>query len=123
MWAGIAIIEDHQLRIALIENQQKLGTVKENTENTLFVVHNLPIDYPNLIKPEPYLDESLGEMRAWYQCDLDEIRKSQGLLVAASKNVDGGDAYLRDGLCPWSTYLTHVHHVLEKVLGIEHAEG
>lgn len=119
----VAIIEDHPLRTALIEHQQKVGTLKENTQNTLFVVHNLPIDHPYLIKSEPYYDAALGEMQARYKCDLLAMRKSQAFLNAVSENVDGYDAYLRDGLRPWSTHLTRVHSMLDKTLGIEHSKA
>jgi hypothetical protein len=116
----VAILEDHQLRTALIAHQQKVGTLKENTQNSVLIMHNLPIDHPGLIKSEPYYDAALGEMQARYKCDLMEMRKSQAFLNAASENVDGYDAYLRDGLRPWSTHLTRVHYMLDSALGIEH---
>ena len=86
-------------------------------------MHNLPIDFPNLIRAEPYYDETLGEMQARYKCDLAEMQKSQPFLNAASENVDGYDVYLRDGLRPWSTHMTRVHNMLDKTLGIEHGKG
>lgn len=41
-------------------------------------------------------------------------------LNAASENVDAYNAYLRDGLRPWSKHMKRVHSMLEKIHGIEH---
>ena len=121
MSAGrVAILEDHQLRTALIELQQTLGMLKETIQDSNISAHNLPIDHPNLVKSEPYYDEALGEMQGQYKCDLIEMQKSQSFLNAVSENVDAYDAYLRDGLRPWSTQMTRVHYLLDKNLGYEH---
>jgi hypothetical protein len=123
MSAGrVAILEDNQLRTALIGLQQKLGTLKENTQITTINAHNLAIDHPNLIRSEPYYDKALGEMQARYKCDLTEMQKSQPFLNAASENVDVYDVYLRDGLRPWSEHMYRVHYMLDKTLGIEHVK-
>lgn len=121
MSAGrVAIIEDHPLRTALIEHQQKAGTLRETIQSLFFIVHNLPMKHPNLIQSTPYYDEALGEMQSRYQCDLAEMRKDQAFLNAASENVDGFDVYLRDGLRPWSTHMTQLHRMLDQKLGISH---
>lgn len=121
MSAGrVAIIENHQLRTALIEHQQKLGTLKELTQIMSRIVHNLAIEHPNLIKSESYYDETLGEMQSSYKCNLTQMRTNQLFLNSVSENVDGYDAYLRDALRPWSNHMSLVHKMLDQALDIEH---
>ena len=121
MSAGrVDIIADHQIRTALITFQQHLGTLKENIRNAFILGHNLPANYPNLIRSEPYFDQNLGEMQSRYTCDINQMRSNQAFLNAASENVDVFDAYLRDGLRPWSTHMTYLHTMLDTALIIRH---
>jgi len=121
MSAGrVAILEDHQLRTALIELKQTLVMLKEMIQDATIYTHNLPFDHPNLVKSKPYYDETLGEMQGQYKCNLIEMRKSQSFLNAVSENVDVYDGYLRDGLRPWSSQMTNVHYLLDKILGYKH---
>jgi hypothetical protein len=117
----VSIIEKNELRTALIEFQQKLGTLKENIRNAFIMGHNLAANQPNLIRAEPYYDEELGEMQSRYKCDIGSMKKNQQFLNTASENVDVYDAYLRDGLRPWSTHMTYLHKMLDETLGIDHA--
>lgn len=121
MSAGrIDIIADHQLQTALVTFQQHLGTLKENTRHAFTLGHNLGANYPSLIRAEPYFDENLGEMQSRYRCDLNKMRSNQAFLNAASENVDVFDAYLRDGLRPWSDHMTYLHTILDNSLDIRH---
>jgi hypothetical protein len=121
MSAGrVAIIEDYQLRTALIEHQQRLGTLKELIQVMSPSLHNLAILHPNLIKLDPYFDESLGEMQSSYKCDLKAMQSSQLFLNSVSENIDSYDAYLRDALRPWSKHMSLVHSMLDDALNIEH---
>ena len=124
MSAGrVAIIEDPEIRTALIAFQQTLGTLQQNIQSISPIVHNLPQDHAELIKSAPYYDEALKEMQARYQCDLAGMRDSQQFLNAASENVDGYDVYLRDGLRPWNAQMEKVHRLLDEALGIQHEGG
>ena len=123
MSAGrVAIIEDNKLRTALIEHQQKLGTLKELIQGMSSMVHNLVISHPDLIELTPYYDETLGEMQSSYMCNLPEMQKNRLFLNSFSENIDAYDAYLRDALGPWSDHMSLVHEMLDKSLGIEHEE-
>lgn len=116
----VSILENSQLRTALIELQQKLETLKENIQISFILAHNLPIKHPNLIRSEPYYDETLGEMQARYKCDLTGMQQNPQFLNEVSENIDVYDVYLRDGLRPWSLHMSSVHSMLDKALGIEH---
>lgn len=121
MSAGrVSIIEENELRTALIEHQQKLGTLKELILGLSPKLHNLAILHPNLIELTPYYDETLGEMQSSYICKLPEMQKNRLFLNSFSENIDAYDAYLRDALLPWSDHMSLVHEMLDKSLGIEH---
>lgn len=113
----VSILEDSQLRTALIEFQQKLETLKENIQNSFTLAHNLPIKHSDLIMSEPYYDQALGEMQARYTCELEEMRSNQQFLNEVSENIDIYDMYVRDGLSPWSSHMSLVQRMLDKTLG------
>ncbi|MDT0596257.1 hypothetical protein [Glaciecola petra] len=121
MSAGrVAIIENNKLRTELIAFQQSVGTLKENISISFRVGHKLPIHHPKLIRSEPYFNETLGEIQARYVCDLEGMRLAPSFLNMASENADAYDAYLRDGLRPWSERMKSLHHLLDEILGLTH---
>ena len=48
------------------------------------------------------------------------MRASRPFLNQFAVNADGFDAFIRDGLAPWSTQFLKVHELLDATLGIEH---
>lgn len=117
----VAIIRNADLRTALVEFQLKAEALRTIISVQTPAAHNLPMDHPDLIASSPFFDEALGETQAHYRCDLAGMRVSQRFLNATSENVDGYDAYLRDGLVPWSDQLEKVHGFVDRALGIDHA--
>jgi hypothetical protein len=49
------------------------------------------------------------------------MRASSAFQSAISLNIDAFDAYLRDGLVPWSEQFDKVHRLLDQRLGIDPA--
>jgi hypothetical protein len=121
MSAGrVSIIEDERIRTGLISLQQTFGALQVNIQNLAPLVHDLPVQHPELIISEPYYSEDLGEMQARYVCNLGAMLQSRSFLNKASENVDGYDVYLRDGLRPWSEQMNIVHRLLDQELEIIH---
>ena len=48
------------------------------------------------------------------------MRANQHFLNQFSMNVDGYDAYVRDGVKPWSLQFARVHELVDGTLGIDH---
>ncbi len=123
MSAGrVSIIDDEDLRTALISIQQSASGLQRNIQNVSPLVNNLPIDHPTLISSQPYFDDQLGEMEARYICDFEAMLNERSFLNKASENIDGYDVYLRDGLRPWSEQLEKTHGLIDEFLKIEHGE-
>lgn len=76
--------------------------------------YNLAQEFPELIVAEGYSDST--EIRNDMRCDLDAMRASQAFLTRASQNADAYDAFVRDGLRPWSDQLERVQARLDELL-------
>ena len=118
----MGIIQDAELRTALVELQQTWAAlvtmITVQTSSSAFT--NLPSDFPDLIQLESYLDTELDEIRVREQCDLAKMRADQSFLNRFSVNADGYDAYIRDGLAPWSAQFDLVHQLVDHALAISH---
>ena len=114
------IIQDEALRTDLIKLQQTYDSLQTVIEQSTPVAHNLPVEHPELIASESIYDQALGEMQSRYRCDLVGMKKSRLFLNQASENIDAYDAYLRDGLKPWSKQMDIVHESLDRILDIQH---
>jgi len=123
MSAGrVYIIQDEKLRTDLIKLKQTYGSLQSVIEQNSPLAHNLPVLQPELIVSEPYFDSELGEMQGKYRCDLSAMRLSRPFLNQVSENIDSYDAYLRDGLRPWSKQMDIVRKRLDKNLSIYQLE-
>ncbi len=116
------IIQDVELRTALVELQQTRAALA-----ALIILHTtsaanaqLPINYPDLIQLISYFDSEQGEVRSRPQCDEVKMRANQTFLNDFSVNIDRYDAYIRDGLAPWSAQFDKVHQLVDDALGISH---
>ena len=118
----LAIIEDTQLRSALVGLEQtraalaSLIAVQSAQPSFIF----LPVAYPELLQLTSNYDADAGEIRFRSRCDLEKMRVNQTFLNQWSANADGYDAYIRDGLAPWNTQFQNVHRLVDVVLGITH---
>jgi len=116
----VEIIQDREVRTALIEYQQRVDALKSLSNTMPLLITNLIMFRPDLLKARPVFDEGLGEMQATYTCDVSGIRQDQAFLNAVAENIDAFDAYLRDGLVPWDIQLAKVHQLLDAALQIKH---
>jgi hypothetical protein len=116
----MAIIQDKDLRTALVGLQQINATlvflINLQIEGTI----DLPSEYPVLIRLESYFDSNLDEVNTHLQCDTDEMRANPKFLNNISENVDRYDAYVTDGLAPWSLQIDKVHQLVDDSIGIQH---
>ncbi len=116
------IIQDAELRTALVGLQQTraalTATIAIQSGSSNF--SNLPSSYPDLIQLASYFDAEVGEIRSSPQCDLAKMRANQSFLNQFSVNADGYDAYIRDGLAPWSAQFDRVHQLVDDALGLDH---
>ena len=114
------IIQDAELLTALVELQQTregLATmVSIQTSSSTFT--HLPSNFPELITTVPYIDTETGEVRSQSICDAQGMRANRKFLNQFAVNADGYDAYVRDGLAPWSKQFDEVHELVDKALNI-----
>lgn len=119
----IGIIEDAELRFAVISLQQKSRAVHELIPFHTETRADLPNTFPELVRAEAYYDEDLEEYQQRYQCDLSGMRASPAFKAGLALNVDSYDAYLRDLLRPWTDQFERVHALVDAKLGISHADS
>lgn len=118
----MGIIRDAELRTALVALQQTRvaldATISEKTASSNFI--SLPTVFPELFKLTMYFDSTLGEVITKNECDLAAMRANQTFLNQFSANADGYDAYIRDGVRPWSLQFDRVHTLVDIALGFDH---
>lgn len=118
----VGIIRDQRLKRELVAYQQAREALIRFIQLQSNVAHNPPDTFPELIQTRGYFDTELEEIRSESFCDLDAMRASPAFLTAASQNADAYDAYVHDGLRPWSEQLLRVHQRLDELLAIQHEE-
>ncbi len=116
----LAIIRDENLRAALVTFQQARDALEFNIGNQDEGAHSLPSRYPALIKTKVQYDHALAELNPVAECDLESMRQNQAFLNDFTENVDAYDAYVRDGLKPWSVQFDKLHILVDAALIIEH---
>ncbi len=115
------IIQDADLRFAIIALQQRADALQELIPINTIVRVDLPMTFPDLIRAEGYFDEGLNEIQQHYTCDLEGMRSNQLFKNGLSLALDGYDAYLRDGLVLWVEQMQNVHDMLDQHLAITHS--
>ncbi len=118
----MGIVRDMELRKALMGLLQTRAaldaTIVEKSTSSNF--RHLPGAFPELLKLEAYFDDTINEMSSHNDCDLEAMRTSRAFLNQFSSNADGYDAYIQDGLKPWSEQMDLVHKLVDESLGIDH---
>lgn len=115
------IIQDADLRLAIVSLQQRAEALQELIPINTIVRVDLPMTFPELIRAEGYFDEGLNEIQQHYDCDLEGMRSNQLFKNGLSLALDGYDAYLRDGLVLWVEQIQNVHNMLDERLAITHS--
>jgi hypothetical protein len=116
----MAIIQESELRRALVGMQQIKGTFPLLLYQLEANTTDLSLKYSELIKRDTYLDSNSGEVRIRSRCDEDKMRADQAFVNHLAVNVDQYDVYLRDGLRPWFAQIEKVHNLVHQSLGIQH---
>lgn len=118
----LEIIRDAELRRALVGLQQTRATLQAMIEiqTSASSFANLPIVYPDLIQLRTYFDDDMQEIRSHSICDLAGMRNNRGFLNTWAANADGYDAYIKDGLAPWSAQFDKVHELIDDAIGLRH---
>jgi hypothetical protein len=118
----MGIVRDIELRTALVALRQTRAaldaTISEKTASANFI--SLPSTFPELFKMSMYFDDTVGEIFTKNECDLAAMRSNQHFLNQFSANADGYDAYVRDGVRPWSQQFERVHARIDAILSINH---
>jgi hypothetical protein len=118
----MGIIQDVDLRTALVALKQTRAaldaTISEKTASSNFV--SLPSAFPGLFELSMRFDDTIGEVVTINKCDLAAMRANKHFLNQFSANTDGYDAYIRDGVRPWSEQLERVHARIDAILNIDH---
>ncbi len=113
----IDILRDEPLRRALVGYRQSRTALRDYIILQNDVSHDLPFLFPELISVDAFYDD---EIRATPVCDLAAMRENRLFLNGVTQNADAYDAYIRDGLHPWSDQLDRVHEQADALLGITH---
>ena len=121
----MGIIQDAEIRSALVKLQQTRAALAFmiNLQTMSSAFTHLPSIYPDLIQSASYFDAEINEVSTQPQCDLAGMRANQSFLNQFSVNADGYDAYVRDGLAPWSSQFDRVHQLVDQALSISHGMG
>ena len=118
----MGIIRNTQLRTALVALRQTRAAldaaISEKTASSNFKF--LPAAFPSLFQINAYFSDNMGEVRTRNECDLAALRSNRPFLNQFSANADGYDAYVRDGVKPWSLQFDRVHKLVDSALGIDH---
>lgn len=118
----MGIIRNNELRTALISLRQSRAaldsTIIEKTGSSNFI--SLPSIFPHLFELTVQFDDALGEIKIRSECNLAAMRASRPFLNQFSVNADGYDAYIRDGVRPWSQQFDRVHQLVDRELAIHH---
>ena len=116
----LGIIQDVNLRTSVVTLQQLADAIKTMIPFNTATRTDLPYEFPELITATAYFDVELGEYQESYECDLEGMRQNRGFLNGVSVNLDGYDAYLRDGLIPWNDQFNKVHDMVDTKLSLTH---
>ncbi len=118
----LGIIQDADLRSALVGLQQTRAalSVMIAVQSGSSSFTHLPSIYPELMQATSYFSSEENEIVSRMRCDLAKMQATQRFLNQWSVNADGYDAYIRDGLAPWSAQFDSVHQRIDDALGLDH---
>jgi hypothetical protein len=117
----MTIVRDAEIRTELVALQQMREALILLIGVQSPKAVDLPSNYPDLIKAESAFAPEVGEVVSQFQCDIANMRASQKFLNDLSGTSDRYDAFVRDGLAPWSEQFDKVHQLVDAALGVSHA--
>lgn len=117
------ILHHDDLRSALLMFEQARISLNSLILRQTISVPDVNQRHPQLLSRESYFDVADDEVRGMYSCDTAGMRASVEFLNDFSIGIDIYDAYVRDGLAPWSRQLQRVHDLVDEILGERHTSG
>jgi len=118
----MGIVRNVELRTALVALRQTRtaldAAISEKSSSSNFI--SLPSIFPELFQMTAYFDDISSEVVTRNECDLAAMRANRHFLNQFSANADGYDAYIRDGVKPWSLQFDKVHDLVDNALNIDH---
>ena len=120
----MGIISDRVLTRELAELTQRHEVLDIVIRDTAGVA--IANKYPNLFETKAIwsrVGES-GEIERDVEtiCRLEDVISNRGLINDITANVDGYDAFMRDGFVPWVAQMRRVHDRVDVLLGVSHDE-
>ena len=116
----MSIIRDPELRSALVKLQQNRSALSMLITLQSARAIDLPQKYVDLIRLEAKYTAEDDEIHSNPKCDLVGMRANRAFLNDFSQNSDRYDAYVKDGLAPWSAQMDKLHRLVDDALGIVH---
>ena len=118
----MSIIRDSELRFALVELQPIRSALSTLISLQSARAIDLPEKYVDLIRLEAKYTAEDDEIHSNPKCDLVGMRANRAFLNDFSQNSDRYDAYIKDGLAPWSAQMDKIHRLVDEALGFTHGE-
>ena len=118
----MGIISDRVLTRELAELTQRHEVLDTIIQATVGIA--IANKYPNLFQTKAKwsrVGES-GEIERDVEtiCQLEDVISNRGLINDITANVDGYDAFMRDGFVPWVAQMQRVHDRVDVLLGVSH---
>ncbi len=117
------ILRNDDIRNALLSFEQSKNSLNQLMLLQTLKSPDLVVNHPHLIQRESYFEPAENEVRATFACDTDGMRTSQAFLNEFSNSLDMYDAYIRDGLAPWSEQMNRIHDLIDAALGENRVRG
>ena len=118
----MSIIRDRELRFALVELQPIRSALSTLIALQSARAIDLPEKYVDLIRLEAKYTAEDDEVHSFPKCVLAGMRANRAFLNDFSQNSDRYDAYVKDGLAPWSAQMDKIHRLVDEALGFTHGE-
>jgi hypothetical protein len=121
------IIKDEKLTgalIALSQAGEALDFTFDNSRSIAIDLSNTHADIFQLIPREIPMANAPDETERDYSalCDIEKLTQTPAALNGLVSNLEVFDAFVRDGLVPWTDRLVDVHNSLDSLLGLSHNE-
>lgn len=121
----IGIISDRLLTRELAELTQRhevLDIVIQDTAG-IPIVNKYPDLFQAKAKWSRVSNSIETERDAETICRLEDLVTNRALINDIISNVDGYDAFMRDGFTPWAAQMRQVHDRVDALLGVQHEEA
>lgn len=113
------VLANPELRIALLELQQRANVVRHFSEDVRGVIVEVFQEFPEIVVESEIYKSEEGDIRPRFRCDKMKWSQSPRILTAIMLNADMTDAFMRH-LSPWAEQMSKVHELVDEALEINH---